>query len=132
MLVPVIEEGGSRIVADHFGSATSYIVISISGNSCRKVDELRPARRAGGKALLVASWAMNKGVKAAVAKEICRRAYDYLRIHGITLYYIESSDPCEAARAVAEGEARVYPEELVHEDKHEGGHGHGFEGNLLR
>ena len=131
MLVPVVEEGGSRIVAGHFGSATSYIIISISGNSCRKVDELRPAKRAGGKALLVASWAMNKGVKAAVAREICRRAYDYLRVHGITLYYTDFSDPCGAAKAVAEGRAKVYPEELVHEDKHEGRHRHEFEGNLL-
>ncbi len=131
ILVPLESEGGKRIIADRFEYATYYIIFDVSSNKCRELDMLKPARTEGGRRLLIASWAMNRDVKAAVAKEIGRRAYDYLRIHGITLYYVDSSDPCEAARAVVKGKARVYPEELILEDTREE-RGMDFEGNLLR
>ncbi len=108
VLVPVVETpDGRMMVAPHFGGATAFVIIEVGpGGECRVVKRMEAGGGPGGKGRAVMTWAYYHGVDAAVARTMGRGAYENLRAAGIPVYYAESLDPCEAARAVAEGRAR--------------------------
>ncbi len=107
VLVPVVfTPDGRMLLAPHFGGAQAYVVLEVDGG-CRVVDRLDVgAGQPGGRGRLVVGWAIERGVEAVAAREIGPGAFEGFLANGIRVYYAESLDPCEAARAVAEGRAR--------------------------
>ncbi len=127
VLVPVVETPDGRVmVAPHFGGATAFLIIEVEGGECRVVNRLDAGGGPGGKGRAVTSWAYYHRVDAAVARTMGRGAYENLTAAGIRVYYAESLDPCEAARAVAEGRARPLTENELLEGMGRGRRGHGW------
>ncbi len=132
VLVPVVEtRDGRLLVSPHFGGATSFIIIEVVGGECHVVDRLDVGPGPGGRGRVVVPWAAQRGVEAVVAREMGPGAYEAFTAAGIRVYYAESLDPCEAARAVAEGRARPFDASMVTPGRGlgrgmGGGHRHGW------
>ena len=108
ILAPVVyTRDGRMMLAPHFGGAQAYVVLDVNGG-CRIVDKLDlGAGQPGGRGRVVVGWAIERGVEAVVAREIGPGAFEGFIANGIRVYYAESLDPCEAAKAVLEGKARL-------------------------
>ncbi len=127
VLVPVVyTRDGRMLLAPHFGGAQAYLVLEVDGG-CRVVDKLDfGAGQPGGRGRVVVGWAVERGVEAVTAREIGRGAFEGFLANGIRVYYAESLDPCEAARAVVEGRAKPLEEPTTEGHGLGAGHGHGY------
>ncbi|AEM39265.1 Dinitrogenase iron-molybdenum cofactor biosynthesis protein [Pyrolobus fumarii 1A] len=126
VVVPLVRtRDGRLLVSPHFGGATHYAIIEVDRGECKIVDMLEAPPGIGGRGRIVAPWAYQHGAHAAVAKEMGWGAYEAFTAIGVRVYHAESLDPCEAARAIAEGRAKPFTLEDVKEShRHRHNYGH--------